>query len=195
MGVWWSPPTTAQGGMPTRRRKPSGCGQTEFSEEGGFGGLPRLRQSNSHARRRMLSRAPRPGRAQRRRGFGSLPRLRHNTARPCAEECLDQQQGRGQRKQGFRGLPRLRLNTAHPCAEDIRAHVARPISAKKGRSGESPDYGIKSYARRRRPSRAKRGTGVLGFLPTTAIGLARMPQTAEPSTTARPSRAPQPGQA
>jgi hypothetical protein len=41
------------------------CGRAERSGEGGFGGLPRLRQSDPNARRRRPSRAQRPGRAQR----------------------------------------------------------------------------------------------------------------------------------
>ena len=40
-------------------------GQAERSGESGFGGLPRLRQSKSHARRRRPSRAQWPGRALR----------------------------------------------------------------------------------------------------------------------------------
>ena len=37
------------------------CGQAKRSGEGGFGGLPRPRQSNSHARQRRPIRAQRPG--------------------------------------------------------------------------------------------------------------------------------------
>jgi hypothetical protein len=56
------------------QNKAKRSGQAERSGEGGFGGLPLLRQSNSHVRRRRPSRAQRPGRALRRRGIrGYLP--------------------------------------------------------------------------------------------------------------------------
>jgi hypothetical protein len=62
-------------------KKAKRCGQAERSGEGGFGGLPQLRQSKSHARQRRPSRALRPGRALRKRGFGGLD---YDTARPRA---------------------------------------------------------------------------------------------------------------
>jgi hypothetical protein len=73
-------------------------GRAERSGEGGFGGLPRLRQSNSRPRRRRPCRAQRPGRALRRRGVRGPPptTAQHSTptrrgkqsaaARPSAAE-------------------------------------------------------------------------------------------------------------
>jgi hypothetical protein len=96
-------------GNPTRAHAEEGqaerSGQAARSGEGGFGGSLRLRQSNSHARRRRPSRAQRPGQAERNgeEGFGSLLRLRHNTARLRAEESQAQWRSRAQRSRGFEG--------------------------------------------------------------------------------------------
>jgi hypothetical protein len=63
------PPTRAIQLARTPKTKPSAAARPSATEKG-YGGLPRLRHSNSHARRRRPSRAQRLGRAKRRRGFG-----------------------------------------------------------------------------------------------------------------------------
>jgi hypothetical protein len=73
-GVRGLPPTTAIHLARMPKKKAKRCVHAKRSGEGGFGGLPRLRQSDSHARRRKSSRAQRPGRAKRiREGRGSPP--------------------------------------------------------------------------------------------------------------------------
>jgi len=110
------------------QKKARRCGHAERSESGGVEGPPRLRQSNSHARRRRPSRAQRPGRVEQKRGvWGYSPTTaRHSTparrkkpsaaARPCAAE-----------KRGF-GVSRLRQS-------NFRARQIRPSRAQRpGRS-------------------------------------------------------------
>jgi hypothetical protein len=72
-GARGSPQNTTQPQHAHAQKKAKRGGQAERSEEGEFGGLPRLRQSNLHARRRRQSRAQRPGRAQRRSGVRGSP--------------------------------------------------------------------------------------------------------------------------
>jgi hypothetical protein len=126
--------------------------QAERSREGRF--LPRLRQSNTHARRRRPNIAQRPDRAPRRRGVrGSLPTTTQQskptrrrepsaTARPSAA-------GMGVRvPPPTTGIQIARTpNKAKPSA------AARSSAAEKGlpRLRQSS-----SHARRRRPSRAQR---------------------------------------
>jgi hypothetical protein len=64
-GVRGSPPTTKiQLARAPRKANSSAAARLSEAEKGGFGGLPRLLQFNSHARRRRPSRAQWPGRAQ-----------------------------------------------------------------------------------------------------------------------------------
>ena len=69
-----SPAAAVQLARTPKKTMPSAAARPSAAEKGGFGGHPRLRQSNSLARRRKPSRAQRPGRAQRRRGdLGASP--------------------------------------------------------------------------------------------------------------------------
>jgi|AntAceMinimDraft_5_1070358.scaffolds.fasta_scaffold107864_1 hypothetical protein len=115
--------------LPSTEAKRSG--RAFRSGEGGFVGLPRLRQANSHARRRRPSGAQRPGRVERRRGFGVFLLLRHKTARPSAEESQAQRPGRAQRRKGFGGLPRLQLARTPKNVKPTAA--ARTSAAERGR--------------------------------------------------------------
>jgi hypothetical protein len=99
--------------------------QAERSGKKGLRGLPRLRQSNSHARRRKPSRAQRLGRAQRKRGFGVSPG--YDTTQHARTKKKVKCSGQAERSGlgGLRGLPRLRRSRP-PSA------VARPSVAEKG---------------------------------------------------------------
>jgi hypothetical protein len=116
-----------------------------------FGCLLRLRQSNSHARRRKSSRA------QLRKGFETLPQLRYNTARPRAEENQAQWPGRAQRRRGARESPPT--TTAQLVRTPKKASRARGQAERSGIGGPGVFPRLQKYishARRRRPSRAQR---------------------------------------
>jgi hypothetical protein len=139
--------------------------QAERSGVGGIGGFPRLRQTNSHPRRRRPSRAQRPSRAPRRRGIrGSSPAAAVQLARtPKKTRPSAAARPSAAEKGGFGGHPRLRQSN--------------------------------SLARRRKPSRAQRlgraprRRGIRGSSPAAAVQLARTPKKTMPSAAARPSAA------
>jgi hypothetical protein len=114
------------------------CCQAERSGEGEFAGLPQLRQSNSHARRRSSSlaqgrsgispnydttqhahaqkKAMRSGQAERsgEGGLGGFPRLRRlNSHARRRRPSRAQRPSQALRKGGFGGLPQLRQFNSH----------------------------------------------------------------------------------
>ena len=136
-----------------------------------FRGLPRLRQSNSHARRRWPSRAQRLGRAQRRRGFGGLPRLRHNKVRPRAEKNQAQRPFRAQRRRGVRRPPpTTAVHLARTPKEARQSTAARPSALGNGGLGASPKFDTTQRAlaqkKVKRSGQSERcGEGGFGVLP------------------------------
>jgi hypothetical protein len=118
------------------------CGQAKRSEEGEFGALPRLWQSNSPTRTYKRGQAVCSGQAEHsgEREFGGLLRLRHHAERPRAEESQAHWQGRAQRWRSG-GLPRLRQSNSH-ARRRRPSRARRPDRAqwRRGGSGVSPDY-------------------------------------------------------
>jgi hypothetical protein len=158
--------------LPSTEAKRSGWAKR--SEEEGFAGLPRLRQSTSHARQRRPSRAQRPGRSQRRkavRGFNSTT-TQHSTptrrGKPCAaaRPSAAEKGGSGvfpdnknpTRTHAEEGQPRSAERGVRGSSQTLAAHLARspkkaklraanrPSAAKKGGSGESPGYDTTQHA-------------------------------------------------
>jgi hypothetical protein len=120
------------------KKKAKRSGQAERSGVGGFGGLPRLRQSNSHKRRRRRSRAPRPGRAQRRREVRGPPptTVIQHTTRTHAEEGQAECSGKGRL-----GVFPDCGSATRPCAKEAK------LSDNAERSWKRAPLGFKSNQR------------------------------------------------
>jgi hypothetical protein len=117
-----SSPATTQHSTPTKRRNPSAAARPSAAKKGDSG-LLRLRQSNSHARRRRPTRAQRPGRAQRRRKVQGSPRLRRSNSRVRRRRPNRvQRQSRKQRRRGFGGLP---VGVSPGCDTTQHAHAQK----------------------------------------------------------------------
>jgi hypothetical protein len=126
--------------------------QTERRREGGFGGLPRQRQSNSHARRRRPSREQRPGQAQRKKGGPGVFLDYGNPTRTRAEDELAEHSGQAEAaEKGCSGFP------------PTTAQHSTPTRRRKPRAAAG---------------RAQRRGGVRGSPPTLRIQLAHTPKKA-----------------
>ena len=143
------------GGLPLLQRSIS---------RGGFRGLPRRRQSNSHARRRRPCRAQWPGRTQLRRGVRVSPPTTASQLARTPKKAMPSAAARpSAAEKGVRGSP--------PTTAMQLAHT--PKKAKPSAAARLSAAGKRS----------------LGFPPTTAIQLARTPKKARPSAAASPSAA------
>jgi hypothetical protein len=129
------------------QNKAKRSGQAKRSGETGFGGHPRKRQFNSHARRRRPGRAQRPFRAQGRRGVWGLTRLRCNAARPRAEERKPSAAARpSAAEKGGSGSPSTTTaKLARTPKKAKRSAAAWPGATGKRGSGNSSDYGYPPY--------------------------------------------------
>jgi hypothetical protein len=144
------------------QKKTNRSGQAGRLEEGGFGVIPQLRESNSRARKKRPS-----GEG----GSGIYPVYSYPT-RTQTEEGQAERSGRAERS-GEGGLGAHPTTAQHktPTRRRKPSAAATPSAAEKGGSGVSPNYGnpTRTHAEEgqaERSGQAKRcGKGGFGGLP------------------------------
>jgi hypothetical protein len=165
-GVRRFPTTTAiQLARTPKKAKPSAAARpAERSGEGRFGGLPRLRQSNSLARRRRPSRAQQPGRTQRRKGARGFPPTRQpNTQARRRRPSRAQRPGLCAVEKGGSGVSPDYGNPTRSHAKKSQAERSGHVERSREREGPgSPPITTQHSTpiRRRQPSAAARSSTV-----------------------------------
>jgi hypothetical protein len=183
-------------GNPTRTHAEEGqvkrSGKAERSEEGGFGGLPRLRHNTARPRAEE-SQAQRLGRAQRRRGvLESLPSITIQLARtPKGTKPSGAARPSSTGKVGFGVYPDYNNPTRTHAKEGQIKLSGQAERGVEGFRGVFPDYDTTQHAhaqkKAKRSNQAVRsGEGRFGSPQTSTIPLARSPKKAKPSAAARP---------